>query len=78
MNCELGKHIVPAGWHNWGKASNETTTRYEEYNNSGDGASPKTRVAWSRQLSKKEAAAITPEAVFSTNDHWNPVTAAAR
>lgn len=23
IECELGKHIVPAGWNNWGKASNE-------------------------------------------------------
>ena len=30
MNCELGKHICPAGWHNWGNEANEQTARYLE------------------------------------------------
>ena len=56
MNCEMGSHIRPEGWHNWGKQSNEQTARYSEYNNHGAGAATKARVAWSRQLTKKEAA----------------------
>lgn len=64
MNCELGKHIRLEGWHNWGKESNEQTARYIEYNNTGAGANVKSRVAWSKQLSKKEAAKITQEEVF--------------
>lgn len=71
MNCELGKHICPEGWHHWEK-QREQTARYLEYNNRGEGATTKDRVAWSRQLTKKEAAAITPEAVFSINNSWNP------
>ena len=71
MNCELGKHICPEGWHHWEK-QREQTARYMEYNNRGEGATTKDRVAWSRQLTKKEAAAITPEAVFSINNSWNP------
>ena len=73
MNCELGRHIRQEGWYNWGNKNNETTARYCEYNNHGDGASPKTRVAWSRQLSKKEAAQVTIENVFKQNDGWKPV-----
>ena len=46
MNCELGKHIRPEGWHNWGKKENEQTARYLEYNNTGDGADKTNRVAW--------------------------------
>ena len=72
MNCELGKHICPEGWHHWEK-QREQTARYLEYNNRGEGATTKDRVAWSRQLTKKEAAAITPEAVFSINNNWNPM-----
>ena len=72
MNCELGKHIVPAGWHNWGNAANEQTARYLEYNNSGEGAAPTQRAPWSRQLSKKEAAAITPQRVFKIESQWMP------
>ena len=73
MNCELGKHILPAGWHNWGKKDNEQTARYLEYNNTGEGASKEGRVAWSRQLTKKEAAAITPQHVFSIHSEWIPL-----
>ena len=64
MNCKLGGHIVPAGWHNWGKKSNEQTARYLEYNNTGDGANIKGRASWSKQLTKKEAAQVTLDNVF--------------
>ena len=59
MDCELGKHIRPEGWHNWNNAKNEETARYAEYGNKGEGASTKNRVKWSKQLSKKEAAKVT-------------------
>ena len=72
MNCELGKHIRPEGWYNWNNPTNENTARYQEYNNSGEGAAPKKRVAWSRQLTKKEAAQVTIENVFKRNDGWMP------
>ena len=72
MNCELGSHIVPAGWHNWGNKDNEQTARYLEYNNTGAGAATTNRAAWSRQLTKKEAAAITKEQVFGMASSWLP------
>ncbi len=72
MNCELGKHICPAGWHNWGNEANEQTARYLEYNNSGEGAATNGRAPWSRQLSKKEAAAITLQQVFKVEGNWAP------
>ena len=59
IECELGKHIVLAGWHNWGKQSNEETARYMEYKNTGEGANASERVAWSKQLTKKEAEEVT-------------------
>lgn len=72
MNCELGSHILPPGWHNWGKASNEKTARYMEYNNSGAGATTKERAPWSKQLTKKEAAKITVDNVFKMDNSWIP------
>ena len=72
MNCELGGHIRPEGWHHWEK-QREQTARYLEYNNHGEGAKTKERVAWSHQLTKKEAAQITPETVFSVGSKWNPL-----
>lgn len=72
MNCEIGKHILPQGWQNWGNKDNEQTARYQEYNNSGEGAKMKERAPWSRQLTKKEAAAVTIEEVFKTDNSWIP------
>ncbi len=73
IECELGKHIVLAGWHNWGKQSNEETARYMEYKNTGEGANASERVAWSKQLTKKEAEAVTVDAIFRTQSNWNPI-----
>ena len=73
IECELGKHIVLAGWHNWGKQSNEETDRYMEYKNTGEGANASERVAWSKQLTKKEAEAVTVDAIFRTQSDWDPI-----
>lgn len=73
IECELGKHIVLAGWHNWGKQSNEETARYMEYKNTGEGANASERMAWSKQLTKKEAEAVTVDAIFRTQSDWNPI-----
>ena len=35
LNCEMGAHIKPEGWNNWGKAENEKTASYREYNTTG-------------------------------------------
>lgn len=73
MRCDLGSHILPEGWHNWDNPANEQTARYAEHRNTGPGASPDTRVAWSRQLSRREAKRYTPDNVFARSDGWNPV-----
>lgn len=71
MNCELGGHIVKAGWENWGNKDNEQTARYLEYNNRGEGAAKldkkgnaTERASWAKQLTKKEAQKITLAEVF--------------
>lgn len=71
INCEMGRHIRPEGWHHWQK-ERQKTARYMEYGNSGDGAATDRRAPWTRQLTKKEAAKITMEEVFSINDKWTP------
>lgn len=71
INCELGKHISPAGWDNWGKASNEQTVNYAEYNSKGPGANPTARAPYSRQLSDPTPYAIPT--VLAGNDGWNPI-----
>ena len=69
MNCDLGCHIRPEGWHHWEK-QREQTARYLEYNTRGEGAVTKGRAAWSRQLTKKEAELITPASVFNFKSEW--------
>ena len=71
MNCDLPRQIRSEGWHQW-RPEAVKTARYMEYNNRGEGAATEGRVAWSRQLTKKEAQQITMERVFSINDNWNP------
>jgi pectinesterase len=69
INCELGKHIKPEGWHNWGKVTNEKTAYYAEHNSSGLGANAKQRVPWSKQLSEQELQEYGLEKIFNG---WNP------
>ncbi len=71
IGCNMGSHIRPEGWHHWQK-ERQNTARYMEYGNSGDGAATDRRAPWTRQLTKKEAAKITMDEVFSINDKWTP------
>jgi|GEM_PF-149410 len=74
LNSELGAHIVPSGWDPWTGdkmfPNKEKTTYYAEYNNSGPGASPNSRVEWSHQLSDKEAEKYTLKNIFSNSKDW--------
>ncbi|WP_161554744.1 pectinesterase family protein [Ereboglobus luteus] len=69
IECELGGHIKPEGWNNWRKEENEKTARYFEYKNTGPGADPAARAAWSRQLTDGEAKLYTVENIFGD---WRP------
>ena len=66
---EMDSHIRPEGWENWRNPDNEKTARYMEYGSIGPGANAKARVAWAKQLTKKEAQQITLQAVMG---EWNP------
>lgn len=72
INTDMGQHIHPAGWHNWGKPDNETSARYAEYGSRGPGANSAARVGWSRQLSAAEAAHYTVAEVLGGADGWRP------
>lgn len=76
LHCELGDHIKPEGWNNWGKPENEKTARYAEYQSTGPGANVAGRVPWSRQLTDAEAAAYTIANILGGADHWTPGGAA--
>ena len=71
IHCNMGGHIQPAGWHNWGKKEAEKTVFYAEYQSSGEGAAPKARAAFSRQL--KDLKEYRMEDILKGGDGWNPV-----
>ncbi|MEN9907539.1 MAG: hypothetical protein RLZZ540_680 [Bacteroidota bacterium] len=68
LNCEMGNHIKKEGWNNWSKADAEKASFYGEYNSSGSGFQPVSRVAWSHQLKKAEAQAYTLENILGDNN----------
>lgn len=74
MNCNLPKGIKPQGWNNWSNVENEKTTRYMEYNNSGEGADISQRAKWAKILTKKQASIFTIENVLKGYDNWKPIT----
>jgi pectinesterase len=65
ISCEMGQQIIPEGWHNLDNKEAEKTSFYAEYQSAGPGADSTTRVAWSHQLSPKDAAKYSVEAIFS-------------
>ena len=71
IRCNLGKHIQPAGWHNWGKKDAEKTVFYAEYESFGEGANPKGRATFSHQLKNLKGYQI--EETLVGEDGWNPV-----
>lgn len=71
IRCNMGRHILPEGWNNWRKVENEKTVFYAEYQSKGEGAAPKKRAAYSKQL--KSLDGYSMEEVLSGSDGWNPV-----
>ena len=57
IDCELGGHIRPEGWHDWDKPRAHKTAFYGEYGSKGAGAAGQ-RVRWARKVSEKEAARL--------------------
>lgn len=54
IDCTMGPHIRPEGWHNWNKPHAEKTAKYGEYGSNGEGAKGE-RVKWAKKLSEKKA-----------------------
>ena len=72
LNTEMAGHITAAGWENWKNPENEKTAYFAEYRSTGPGANPKGRVAWSHQLTTKEARQYTLKAIFAASESWAP------
>jgi pectinesterase len=76
VRCEMGPHIKPEGWNNWGKTTNEQTARYAEYKCTGPGADRSKRVPWAKELTDEQAAELTVAKLLGGNDHWDPAKTA--
>lgn len=70
INCEMGKHIKPEGWHNWGNLEAEKTSFYAEYKNYGEGFNSEKRVFWSHQLKKTQTKKYTIENILKSDTKW--------
>ena len=77
IDCELGGHILPEGWHDWekdGKPDTKKNSYYAEYGSFGPGARGP-RVKWSHTLSPKEVKEYSFEKVmYQSQDGivWDP------
>ena len=78
MDTELPADVIPQGWSAWGNRDPVPLAYYAEYESKGPGANPAGRVAWSHQLTAKEAAQFMPKAFLAGKDHWDPVAAAGK
>ncbi len=72
INSEIDASITSDGWDNWGDIENEKTARYSEYNSKGQGANPKERDSWTKQLTPEEANQYTIQNVLKGSDGWDP------
>lgn len=76
IDTDMGSQILPEGWNPWkGDAmfpDKEKTAFYAEYHSTGPGANAQSRVSWSKQLSKAEAAGYTLKNILGGQDGWVP------
>jgi pectinesterase len=75
IECELGENLRPEGWKVWRDTDHHKTARFVEYRNTGPGANPSKRPAWTRRLNEDEAKNYTVENILSGEDRWDPRSA---
>lgn len=61
----IGDHVVEEGWSRW-SGEEDNHAFYAEYNCTGPGYNPESRVSWSHQLQASEAAKYTLENILQT------------
>jgi pectinesterase len=65
--------VLAEGWHNWQKPEAEQTAFCAGYKSRGPGAATTKQVAWSWQLTRKEARVYTWENILAGKDGWDPL-----
>jgi pectin methylesterase-like acyl-CoA thioesterase len=79
LHTEMGSHIQPEGWAEWGKIGSSTgptnrlkTATYAEFESTGPGANPEKREPFSRQLTAEQAKGYEPDVFLRGSDGWEP------
>jgi pectinesterase len=78
INTELPADVIPEGWSAWGRMSPDLHAYYAEFHSTGPGANPAARIAWSHQLTDKEAAQYMPKVFLAGKDLWSPEVEASK
>jgi pectinesterase len=78
IDTELPANVIPEGWNLWGRTGETPQAYFAEFHSIGQGANPGARVAWSHQLSAREAAQYRPRIFLAGKDHWDPESEAAK
>ncbi|MWV43891.1 pectin methylesterase [Paenibacillus sp. HJL G12] len=69
VNCRMGAHIHPAGWHDWDNEANRRTVRYREYDGRTAAAVREQRVPWA-VCAEKGKEDLDVRSVFAGTDFW--------
>lgn len=77
IDCFIGGHIRPEGWHDWEKPHARSTVFYAEYGSFGPGGDMRQRPDWIRRLTEQDLARYTPAEVLSGDDNWSPLSRTA-
>lgn len=70
IRCNMGSHIKPEGWHNWGSKDKEKTAYYAEYQSKGPGGDTSKRAAFGHVLT--DISKYDIQKVLAGSDGWNP------
>lgn len=73
-DTDMEKAISPEGWSDWN--GRLKTSTYREYKSHGPGVDGGHRIVSSPDLSRQEAKKLTPGALLSGSDGWDPVAEA--
>ncbi len=72
IDCEIGAHIRPEGWNNWGNPANESTAFFGESGSIGPGSEMAKRAVWAKNLTAEQVRSFLPESFLRGKDGWDP------
>ncbi|WP_026476846.1 pectinesterase family protein [Alkaliphilus transvaalensis] len=72
INCWMGDHIKPEGFHNWDKVHAEKLVDYGEYNSQGPGGQMDQRVSWAKSIKREVLQEYSISNILAGDDGWNP------